>query len=148
MTSLDRLSDRLDKRKLPHNLHDLRDLFYHGAAYVVRSKNVRYRSRITSRSGSCGPLSVWKSQPDSRVLRHVVMLPARIYTEAALDIGQEIWTWIADARPDLEPRVVSLVLEAWSAMLHRRQGLFNQSLVFVMSLCHDVMSLCHDEDFS
>ncbi|GAA5978734.1 hypothetical protein JCM10908_004462 [Rhodotorula pacifica] len=105
LARLDRLSERLQKRKLPHNLHDLRDLFYQGAAHVVKSP-----------------------KPDPRVLRHVVLLPARIYTEASLDIGQEVWTWIADARPDLEPRVVTLVLEAWSATLNRRQGLFNQSL--------------------
>lgn len=67
-------------------------------------------------------------QPDARILRYVVLLPARIYTEAALDIGQEVWTWIADARPDLEPRVVSLVLEAWSEALDRHHGLSNQTL--------------------
>lgn len=67
-------------------------------------------------------------QPDARILRYVVLLPVRIYTEAALDIGQEVWTWIADARPDLEPRVVSLVLEAWSEALNRRHGLSNQTL--------------------
>lgn len=39
-TKLDRLADRLHKRKLPHNLDDLRDLFYNGAAHAVRSKNV------------------------------------------------------------------------------------------------------------
>ncbi|KAG0655552.1 phosphatidylinositol-4- kinase [Rhodotorula mucilaginosa] len=102
---LDRLADRLHKRKLPHNLDDLRDLFYNGAAHAVRSKS-----------------------PDARILRYVVLLPVRIYTEAALDIGQEVWTWIADARPDLEPRVVSLVLEAWSEALNRRHGLSNQTL--------------------
>ncbi|GAA5868294.1 hypothetical protein JCM3774_000996 [Rhodotorula dairenensis] len=123
LTSLDRLSDRLNKRKLPHNLHDLRDLFYHGAAYVVRSK-----------------------KPDSRVLRHMVLLPARIYTEAALDIAQEIWTWIADARPDLEPRVVSLVLEAWAGMLHRRQGLFNQTLDFDTPLDQETKYTPTDKD--
>ena len=39
-TKLDQLADRLHKRKLPHNLDDLRDLFYDGAAHAVRSKNV------------------------------------------------------------------------------------------------------------
>ena len=43
-TKLDRLADRLHKRKLPHNLDDLRDLFYNGAAHAVRSKNVSSRS--------------------------------------------------------------------------------------------------------
>lgn len=61
-------------------------------------------------------------------MRHVVMLPTRIYTEASLDMGQEVWTWIANARPDIEPRVVALVLEAWSATLDRHQGLFSRSL--------------------
>lgn len=73
-------------------------------------------------------------QPDARILRYVVLLPVRIYTEAALDIGQEVWTWIADARPDLEPRVVSLVLEAWSEALNRRHGLSNQTLRSVTML--------------
>ena len=72
-------------------------------------------------------------QPDARILRYVVLLPVRIYTEAALDIGQEVWTWIADARPDLEPRVVSLVLEAWSEALNRRHGLSNQTLRLVIT---------------
>lgn len=40
LTKLDQLADRLHKRKLPHNLDDLRDLFYNGAAHTVRSKNV------------------------------------------------------------------------------------------------------------
>lgn len=55
-------------------------------------------------------------------------LPIRLYTEASIAVGQEIWTWIADARPELEPRVVSEVLEAWADTIEREQGLFSRNL--------------------
>lgn len=42
MSQLEALVDRLDKHKLPHNVSELCDLFYRGAAHVVRSEKVRF----------------------------------------------------------------------------------------------------------
>lgn len=41
LARLDELAARLDKHRLPHNVQDLRNLFFEGAAHVVRSKRVR-----------------------------------------------------------------------------------------------------------
>ncbi|BGO97504.1 Phosphatidylinositol 4-kinase STT4 [Rhodotorula toruloides] len=105
LDKLEDLAEQLDKHKLHFKLSELRDLFYRGAAQVVKAQ-----------------------QPDFEVLRHVVSLPVRLYTEASIAVGQEIWTWIADARPELEPRVVSEVLEAWADAIEREQGLFSRTL--------------------
>ncbi|GEM09474.1 phosphatidylinositol 4-kinase [Rhodotorula toruloides] len=102
---LEDLAEQLDKHKLHFKPADLRDLFYRGAAQIVKAP-----------------------QPDFEVLRHVVSLPVRLYTEASIAVGQEIWTWMADARPELEPRVVSEVLEAWADTIEREHGLFSRNL--------------------
>ncbi|GAA6000790.1 1-phosphatidylinositol 4-kinase STT4 [Rhodotorula paludigena] len=105
LDKLEDLEDKLEQHTLPLKLSELRDLFYRGAAQVVKTR-----------------------EPDFDILHHVVALPVRLFTEASLAVGQEIWTWIADARPELEPRVVADMLEAWAGTIEKQQGLFSRSL--------------------
>ncbi|GAA6057472.1 hypothetical protein JCM3770_000778 [Rhodotorula araucariae] len=105
LEKLEDLSEQLDKHKLPLRLSELRDLFYRGAAQLVKAH-----------------------EPDFEVLHHVVALPVRLFTEASIAVGQETWTWIADARPELESRVVAEVLEAWVGTIEKDQGLFCKTL--------------------
>lgn len=67
------------------------------------------------------------SQPDSELLHLLVSLPVRIYTEASIDIAQDVWTWVIDSRMELESRLVAEVVEAWSSTIERGQGLFSGS---------------------
>lgn len=51
----------------------------------------------------------------------------RIFTEGAIILAQDVWTWIADARPELESRLMIEVAEAWSATVTSKQGLFSSA---------------------
>ncbi|GAA6029504.1 hypothetical protein JCM8097_003711 [Rhodosporidiobolus ruineniae] len=105
LEKLETLSEQIDKHKLPYKLPELRDLFYRGAALLVKA-----------------------AEPDFDILHHIVVLPIRLFTEASIAVGQEVWTWVADARPELEPRVVAEVLEAWAGAAEKEQGLFARTL--------------------
>lgn len=79
-------------------------------------------------------------QPDFTILHHVVTLPIRLFTEASIAVGQEVWTWLADARPEVEPRVVAEVLEAWAGTVEKEQGLFSTALECVSLLSSTLIS--------
>ncbi|GAA5845618.1 hypothetical protein JCM9279_006050 [Rhodotorula babjevae] len=105
LEQLELLSEQLADHKLPLKLSELRDLFYRGAAHLVKAR-----------------------EPNFEILHLVVALPIRLFTEASIAVGQETWTWIADARPELEARVVAEVLEAWAGTAESQQGLFCKKL--------------------
>ncbi|GAA5914470.1 hypothetical protein JCM8208_004460 [Rhodotorula glutinis] len=105
LEQLELLSEQLADHKLPLKLSELRDLFYRGAAQLVKAR-----------------------EPSFEILHLVVALPIRLFTEASIAVGQETWTWIADARPELEARVVAEVLEAWAGTIDSEQGLFCKKL--------------------
>ncbi|GAA6004788.1 hypothetical protein JCM10207_001014 [Rhodosporidiobolus poonsookiae] len=105
LEKLKSLADSIDQHKLPYKLTELRDLFYRGAALLVKAR-----------------------EPDFEVLHLIVSLPIRLFTEASIAVGQEVWTWVTDARPELEPRVVTEVLEAWAGAIEKDQGLFARTL--------------------
>ncbi|GAA5895284.1 hypothetical protein JCM5296_002030 [Sporobolomyces johnsonii] len=106
LARLEELADQLDHHKLHYKLPELRDAFYKAAAVLVKAE----------------------SSPDPDLLHLLVSLPVRIYTEASVHVAQEVWTWVADMRPELEPRLVAGVLEAWAGTIDREQGLFSRSL--------------------
>lgn len=66
-------------------------------------------------------------QPDVDILHQIVALPIRIFNDGAVALAQEVWTWIADARPDLESRLMVEVTEAWSRTVRLKQGLFSSA---------------------
>jgi hypothetical protein len=135
LAKLEDLASSIDHHKLPYKLPELRDLFYRGAAIVIKSPEVRLLPTFHSFS-STHPLS----QPDFTILQHVVTLPIRLFTEASIAVGQEVWTWLADARPELEPRVVAEVLEAWAGTVEKEQGLFSTALEYVSFLSSILVS--------
>lgn len=55
-------------------------------------------------------------------------LPVRMFTEASTSLAQEVWTWIADSRPELESRLMIEVVQAWTTTIANRQGLFSQEV--------------------
>jgi phosphatidylinositol 4-kinase len=104
-------------------------------SFVTSSTVVQRRSssplRCVSPLSSYRPKLTLPLQPDFSILHHVITLPIRLFTEASIAIGQEVWTWLADARPELEPRVVAEVLEAWAGTVEKEQGLFSRILEYV-----------------
>ncbi|GAA5971211.1 hypothetical protein JCM21900_000619 [Sporobolomyces salmonicolor] len=106
LARLEELADQLDHHQLHYKLPELRDAFYRAAAILVKAE----------------------SSPDPDLLHLLVSLPVRIYTEASVHLAQEVWTWVADMRTELEPRLVAGVLEAWAGAIDREQGLFSRSL--------------------
>lgn len=61
----------------------------------------------------------------------MVSIPVKILSEGAVAIGLEVWSWVIDARPQLEPRIMTEVAEAWYHTVQLKQGLFSASLKFV-----------------
>ena len=57
----------------------------------------------------------------------MVTLPVEIFTEGTVALAQEVWTWVADARPELEARLMVEVAEIWSQTIQRKQGLFSST---------------------
>lgn len=82
-------------------------------------------------------------QPDPIVLHEMVSIPVRILIEGAVSIGLEVWSWVIDARPDLESRVMIEVSDAWYYTVQLKQGLFSDSLKCVRALyCPPSISSC------
>jgi hypothetical protein len=57
----------------------------------------------------------------------MVSIPVRILTEGSIAIGLEVWSWVIDARPDLESRVMIEITEAWHYTIQLRRGLFSSA---------------------
>ncbi|KAL8284182.1 hypothetical protein RQP46_004931 [Phenoliferia psychrophenolica] len=96
------LQEEFHKHKLHVKLAELRSLLYRCAAHLVKAK-----------------------EPDFEILRQMVSLPVAIFTEGTVALGQEVWTWVADARPELEARLMVEVAESWSQTIQKKQGLFS-----------------------
>lgn len=64
-------------------------------------------------------------QPDVEILHQMIFLPILIFDESAVALGQEVWTWVVDARPELESRIMVEVLEAWLLTIRQEKGLFS-----------------------
>ncbi|GAA6062176.1 hypothetical protein JCM10212_005131 [Sporobolomyces blumeae] len=107
LARLEDLSAQLDRHKLHYKFNELRDLFYAAGGLLVES-----------------PSAI----PDPDLVHHLVSLPVRIFTEASIHVAQEVWTWVANARSELESRIVAEVVEVWSACLENEQGLFSRAL--------------------
>ncbi|GAA5990506.1 hypothetical protein JCM11641_007742 [Rhodosporidiobolus odoratus] len=105
LSTLERLEEDVNHHNLPYKMSELRDLFYRGGAAVVKAE-----------------------QPDHDLIHLLASLPIRLFTEASIAAGQEVWTWIADSRPELEVRMVAEVLEGWERCVETEQGLFSRAL--------------------
>ncbi|ORY78396.1 hypothetical protein BCR35DRAFT_304996 [Leucosporidium creatinivorum] len=104
LEELDKLAEQSEKHQLKLKLAGLRQLLYRAAGYLVKAET-----------------------PDVDVLHQVVALPVRIFTESAIALAQDVWTWIVDARPELESRLMAEIAEAWSSTVLDRRGLFSSA---------------------
>jgi len=99
------LGEQFKVLKLHSKLGDIRALLYRAGAYLIHAE-----------------------APEAEVLHLLVALPVRILTEATATIGQEVWTWVADARPELESGLMVELSEAWLKTIEHKQGLFSTAL--------------------
>ncbi|KDE03986.1 hypothetical protein MVLG_05555 [Microbotryum lychnidis-dioicae p1A1 Lamole] len=102
LDELEALAEQLDQHKMHVKLVDIRALLYRSGGHLVKAQS-----------------------PDPDILQQLVHLPARIFTDVVIEIATEVWTWVVDARPELEPRLMVEVAEAWQSTIQRRQGLFS-----------------------
>ncbi|KAM0792098.1 hypothetical protein ACM66B_004802 [Microbotryomycetes sp. NB124-2] len=105
LAELEDLNEQVDKRKLKSSLPEMRKLFYRAAGHLVNAP-----------------------EPDVEILDLVVSLPVRIFTEGAMSLAVEVWTWIAEDRPELEARLMIEAVQAWTGTIHARQGLFSDAI--------------------
>ena len=64
-------------------------------------------------------------QLEAELLYLLVVVPAKIFTAQVAAIGEEVWSWIVDARPDLESRLMVEITAAWARTIRSKQGLFS-----------------------
>ncbi|KAK4048808.1 phosphatidylinositol-4- kinase [Microbotryomycetes sp. JL201] len=105
LAELEDLSEQVDKHKLKMSLPEMRKLFYRAAGHLVNAP-----------------------EPDVEILDLLVSLPVRIFTEGAMSLAVEVWTWIAEDRPELEARLMIEAVQAWTGTIHARQGLFSDTI--------------------
>ena len=86
------------------NASHLRSLLYRAAGYLIVTKT-----------------------PDCDMLHLVVRLPVQVFTPASAAIAVEVWTWVADRRPDLEVRIMIETTTAWTWTVRARKGLFSSA---------------------
>lgn len=68
---------------------------------------------------------MFATQPDFDILHQIVSIPVAIFNESVVALAQEVWTWIVDARPELESRLMVEVTEAWARTIQLKKGLFS-----------------------
>lgn len=126
LNELEELSEQLDRHKLKMSLPEMRKLFYRCGGHLVASEEVWSIVHERMLLLICVP-----PQPDVEVLDLLVALPVRIFTEGALALAVEVWTWVAEDRPELEGRLMIEVVQAWTGTIQARQGLFSTTIEYV-----------------
>ncbi len=102
LAELRELGEQFRGHKVHAKLGQIRALLYRAGAYLIHA-----------------------AEADVEVLHLLVALPVRILTEATVAVGQEVWTWVADARPELESRLMVELSEGWLKTIEHKQGLFS-----------------------
>lgn len=125
LDELEDLAEQLDKHKTKVKLADLRQLFYRAGGHLVHAQVVSRVFGLGYLICHSDPPIPNTAQPDVEILDYVVALPVRIFTEGSTALASEIWTWIVDARPELESRLMIELVQAWSATIANKQGLFS-----------------------
>ncbi|KAM0756315.1 hypothetical protein T439DRAFT_296348 [Meredithblackwellia eburnea MCA 4105] len=105
VAELSAIQQQLHDHKLHLKLEDVRSLLYRCGAHLVKSQS-----------------------PDVDILRQMVSVPFLTFTEGTISLGQEVWTWVADAKPELESRIMVEVADAWIETIQRKKGLFSPLL--------------------
>lgn len=122
LAQLATLAEQVQSHTLHAKLSDLRPLFYRCAAHLVKADVVSFTVDFVNQISK---LIFFFGQPDVEILHQMIFLPILIFDEGAVALGQEVWTWVVDARPELETRIMVEVSEAWSLTVREQKGLFS-----------------------
>lgn len=67
------------------------------------------------------------SKPRLSVVHYLVALPFQIFTKEIIKLGVSLWLGVIHENPNIEPRILAEVVEAWERSVQRRKGLFDGS---------------------
>ncbi|CAH7669300.1 hypothetical protein PPACK8108_LOCUS3895 [Phakopsora pachyrhizi] len=84
-------------------------------------------SFLTTVLYKAGSHVVASSKPDPEILSRIISIPIRSFTPFSCSLGLELWTWLIDAKPEVEIKLVTEVLNMWDWTLRRRKGLFSNA---------------------
>ncbi|KAJ5898628.1 hypothetical protein N7504_008916 [Penicillium tannophilum] len=70
------------------------------------------------------------SKPRLSVVHYLVALPFQIFTKEIIKLGVSLWLGVIHENPNIEPRILAEVVEAWERSIHRRKGLFDTSFEY------------------
>lgn len=70
------------------------------------------------------------SKPRLSVVHYLVALPFQIFTKETIKLGVSLWLGVIHENPNIEPRILAEVVEAWERSIHRRKGLFDTSFEY------------------
>ncbi|KAI9262886.1 hypothetical protein EDC94DRAFT_88967 [Helicostylum pulchrum] len=62
------------------------------------------------------------------IIRHLVHIPALMFTPESLDIGTTVWNWMLVERPEVENKLMIEMMSMWSWAQRHRKGLFSPLL--------------------
>lgn len=67
------------------------------------------------------------SKPRLAVVHYIVALPFQIFTKEVIKLGVSLWLGVIHENPNIEPRILAEVVEAWERSIQRKKGLFDPS---------------------
>ncbi|KAJ5232588.1 hypothetical protein N7468_005544, partial [Penicillium chermesinum] len=65
------------------------------------------------------------NKPCLAVVHYLVALPFQIFTKEVIRLGVSLWLGVIHENPNIEPRVLAEVVEAWERSIQRKKGLFD-----------------------
>ena len=74
------------------------------------------------------------SNPRLSVVHYLVALPFQIFTQEAIKLGVSLWLGVIHENPNVEPRILAHVVEAWDKSIQKRQGLFDPTFEYDVPL--------------
>ncbi|KAI5866458.1 hypothetical protein GGS23DRAFT_550772 [Durotheca rogersii] len=94
----------IGKRNAP--LHELRDILRRAAALLCRSE-----------------------KDESAITHYLVSIPFGIFTKESINFGVSLWLGVMNENPRMQSRLLVEIAQQWEAVIHKKLGLFNPTLM-------------------
>ncbi|PGH06595.1 hypothetical protein AJ80_08154 [Polytolypa hystricis UAMH7299] len=59
------------------------------------------------------------------IISHLVNIPFQMFTRESIKMGISLWLGIINEVPQVEPRILTEVVQAWERTIHRKLGIFD-----------------------
>ncbi|KAG9244575.1 phosphatidylinositol 4-kinase-like protein [Calycina marina] len=59
------------------------------------------------------------------IVHHLVNIPFSIFTKQSINRGISLWLGVINENPQMEPRILTEIVQQWENTIHKRLGIFN-----------------------